>query len=129
MVVLFVILGILGYLIVGLLLTLLIPIYPNLWSIVTLNFAGWEYDFSSVTELFDFDDEDSLLFVCLFSIFWPLAIVISLIILPFVFIYCFIRFVILLPSNLHEKREKEKIARENYEREIEFKYKHIMALE
>ena len=129
MMVLYIIGGIFGYAIAGLLITLFFPIYVNLWEIATFQFEKFEYDWSYVTDFFEATDDDEILLVLLYMIFWPIVIAIALALLPFVFFFNFIKFLLYLPSNLAEKAAKKALDEANYKNQVERQYKKIMERE
>lgn len=129
MMVLYIIGGIFGYAIAGLLTTLFFPIYVNLWEIATFQFEKFEYDWSYVTGFFESTDDDEIIVVILYMIFWPIVIAIALALLPFVFFFNLLKFLLYLPSNLAEKAVKKAEDEENYKKQVEYQYKKIMERE
>lgn len=129
MTVLYIIGGIFGYIIAGLLITLLFPIYVNLWAMATFEFEKFYYDWDYVIDFFDSTSDEDILIITLYMVFWPIAIAIALILLPFVFCFNLIKFLIHLPANLIEKAAQKAQDEENYRNHVEYQYKKIMERE
>lgn len=123
-----IILDIFGYLVVGYFSTFLLPLYENLWYIVTLKFKKFEYDYAMIIDFFSHEN-DEILFSALYFIFWPVGHAIFLAITPIVLFFNTMKFLFLLPINIKEKNEKELKDREKYIQEVEYKYQNIIVKE
>lgn len=129
MIVLYIIGGLFGYVITGLLITLLFPVYVNLWEMATLQFTKFYYDWSSVTDFFELINDDDTELVLLYVAFWPIVVAIATVLLPFVFIFNLIKFLIYLPTSLADKIHQKSQDEENYRNNVEYRYKKIMEKE
>ena len=129
MIVLYIISGIFGYVIAGLLITLLFPVYINLWEMATLQFKKFRYDWEYTIDFYDLADDDDIVIIFIYIIFWPIVVAIALALLPFVFFFNLMKFLIYLPGNLAEKAAQKAQDEENYKNNVEYQYQKIMRRE
>lgn len=129
MIVLYIIGGLFGYVITGLLITLLFPVYVNLWEIATLQFTNFYYDWEYTTNFYDLANDDDIMAIVFYVALWPIFVAIAIIFLPFVFFFHLMKFLIYLPSNLAKKADQKTQNEENYRNNVEYQYKKIMEKE
>ena len=129
MIVLYIIGGLFGYVITGLLITLLFPVYVNLWEIATLQFTKFYYDWEYTTNFYDLANDDDIIAIVIYVALWPIFVAIALVLLPFVFFFNLMKFLIYLPSNLAKKAAKKTEDNENYRNNVEYQYQKIMRKE
>ena len=123
---LYIISGIFGYAIAGFIIVFLFPVYINLWEMATFKFEKFYYDCDYVKDFYELTEDDELLFLILYIFFWPIVVADAVIILPFVFFFNLIKFLIHLPNNLTEKAAQKAQDEENYKNHVEYQYKKIM---